>query len=65
MAQLAMISNIQGNVTQPQLWTQWQAQGGHAFLEPPPIILAQVMRFQPDASGRLRRRTGLITNWRN
>ena len=23
---------IQGNVTQPQLWTQWQAQGGHAFL---------------------------------
>ena len=56
---------IQGNVTQPQLWTQWQAQGGHAFLEPPPIILAQVMRFQPDASGRLRRRTGLITNWRS
>ena len=56
---------IQGHATQSQLWTQWQAQGGHAFLEPPPIILAQVMRFQPDASGRLRRRTGMITNWRS
>ena len=56
---------IQGHATQSQLWMQWQAQGGHAFLEPPPIILAQVMRFQPDASGRLRRRTGMITNWRS
>ena len=56
---------IQGNATQPELWTRWQAQGGHAFSVPPDIILAQVMRFQPDASGRLRRRTGLITNWRS
>ena len=56
---------IQGNVTQPELRAQWQAQGGHAFITPPAIILAQVMRLQPDASGRLRRRTGLITNWRS
>ena len=53
---------LRGHASHTALWTQWRSQDAHAFISPPCIILAQVMRFQPDGAGRLRRRTGCVTH---
>ena len=53
---------LRGHASHTALWTQWRSQDAHAFISPPRITLAQVMRFQPDGAGRLRRRTGCVTH---
>ena len=53
---------LRAHVSHTDLWAQWQSQATHAFTSPPRIILAQVMRFQPDGAGRVRRRTGCVTH---